>query len=202
MRVGGVRIDKAVAEAFLEAVAPAGMKAAVAAQEEIEAQHEASLAQWRLQVERAQYEAQRAERRYRAVEPENRLVARTLESEWEKRLSELATAEAELAERERKTPKKLTDTQRARIRDLGADLKRAWQAPTTNDRDRKELLGALLEEVCISIDKEACKAHLSLRWRGGAISEIEVSLRSCRQPPLRTDESTNDLIRRLADLCL
>jgi DNA invertase Pin-like site-specific DNA recombinase len=198
MRVGGVRIDKAVAEAFLEAVEPAGMEAAVTAQEEIEAEHEASLAQWRLQVERAQYEAERAERRYRAVEPENRLVARTLESEWETRLSELATAEAELAERERQTPKKLTDAQRARIRDLGADLKRVWEAPTTDDRDRKELLGTLLEEVCISIDKEASKANLTLRWRGGALSEIEVSLRSHRQPPLRTDESTIDLIRRLA----
>ncbi len=88
LRVGGVRIDKAVVHAFLEAIAPAGMEAALA-EKNIEAEHEAALAQWRLQVERARYETERAERRYRSVEPENRLVARTLEAEWETRLSEL-----------------------------------------------------------------------------------------------------------------
>jgi hypothetical protein len=107
LRVGGVRIDKAVASAFLEAVSPAGMDAALQAEQYIKAEHEKALAQWRLQVERARYEAEHAERRYRTVEPENRIVARTLEAEWEQRLGELAKAEAELARRERKHPGRL-----------------------------------------------------------------------------------------------
>ena len=74
------------------------------AEKNIEADHEADIAQWRLQVERARYETERAERRYRSVEPENRLVARTLEAEWESRLSELAAAEAELARRQSQHP--------------------------------------------------------------------------------------------------
>ena len=86
LSVGGVQIDEAVSEAFLEALEPAGVQAALLAAQQREADHEAALAQWQLAVERACYEAEKAERRYRAVEPENRLVARGLESEWEQRL--------------------------------------------------------------------------------------------------------------------
>ena len=89
LRVGGARIDEAVVRACLEAVTPAGVQAALLAEQDLQAEHDAQMGQWRLQVERAAYQAERAERRYRAVEPENRLVARTLEAEWEKRLSPL-----------------------------------------------------------------------------------------------------------------
>ena len=73
------------------------------------------MGQWRLQVERARYETERSERRYRSVEPENRLVARTLEAEWESRLSKLEAAEAELARRQRQHPGPITDEQRTRL---------------------------------------------------------------------------------------
>lgn len=198
LRVGGVRIDQAVVRAFLDTVNPAGIDAALVAENNIQADHEAALAQWRLQVERARYGAQRAERRYRAVEPENRLVARTLEAEWEHRLTELAAAEAELSRRERERPGPITDEQRKRIRLLGNDLNRVWQAPTTTDRDRKELLRTLLEEVNVKVDRAKSKADLILRWRGGAISELEVALRVYKSPPIRTDDDTIELVRRLA----
>jgi DNA invertase Pin-like site-specific DNA recombinase/uncharacterized protein YndB with AHSA1/START domain len=198
LRVGGVRIDEAVTQAFLDAVVPAGMEAALLAEDTIEADHDAALAQWRLQVERVRYEAERAQRRYRAVEPENRLVARTLEAQWEHRLSELADAQAELARRERQRPGRLTDEHRQSIRTLGADLRVVWEAATTTDRDRKELLRALLEEVNIAVERADFKAHLTLRWRGGAISELDVNLRSYKAPRIRTDEDTIELVRRLA----
>jgi DNA invertase Pin-like site-specific DNA recombinase len=198
LRVGGARIDQAVTNAFLEAVAPAGLEAALAAEEGLKIEREASMAQWRLQVERARYEAQRAERRYRSVEPENRLVAQTLETQWEERLGELAAAETELAKRERQQPARLTEEQRDRIRALGADLMRVWESPTTTDRDRKELLRTLLEEVNISVDRAQSQGRLIVRWRGGMISEIEVGLWRCVQAPNRTDEDTIDLLRRLA----
>ncbi len=86
------------------------------------------------------YEAQRAERRYRSVEPENRLVARGLETEWESRLRELASAEAELHRREQQQPGSLDPAQLKRLPLLGSDLRQVWNAPTTTDRDRKELL--------------------------------------------------------------
>ena len=198
LRVGGARIDEAVVRAFLEAVTPAGVEAALQAERDIEAGYEAEIAQWRLQVERAAYEAERAERRYRAVEPENRLVARTLEAEWEKRLKERAIAEADLTRREHLRPHRLTDEQRRQIHTLGTDLKRVWEASTTTDRDRKELLRTLLEDVNIRLQRAECKAHLTLRWRGGAISELDVGLRYRHTPPIRTNEDTLELVRRLA----
>lgn len=200
LQVGGLRIDKAVAHAFLEAVTPAGMEAALRAEQQCEAEYQATIQQWQRQVERAEYEAQRAERRYRSVEPENRLVARTLEVQWEQRLIELDCAQAELARQEQQRPESVTDEQREHLCTLGQDLQRVWDAPTTTDRDRKELLNFLLEEVNIRLEKSDTQstAHLVLRWRGGAICELNVDLRVCRQPAIRTDEQTIDLLRRLA----
>src|SRR5690606_612828 len=94
LTVGGVAIDHAVASAFLDAVTPAAIEAMKMAVEQAHSTHDAVLAQWRLEIERLRYEAEKAERRYRAVEPENRLVARGLETEWENRLRDVASAEA------------------------------------------------------------------------------------------------------------
>ena len=105
VRVGGGQIDQAVTGALLAALTPAGVKAALQAAEALEQDHDAALKQWRLQVERARYQADRAERRYRQVEPEHRLVARGLERDWENALGELAKAEAELALREQQRPR-------------------------------------------------------------------------------------------------
>ena len=200
LNIGGVQIDQALAEAFLEALTPAGAKAALAAAERLEANHDAALAQWRLALERAAYEAERAERRYRAVEPENRLVARGLEAEWERRLRELEQAQAELTRRESQRPKTLTLQERNAILALGADLNRVWAAPTTTHRDQKELLRTLLEEVIIAVHRDEFRAHLTLRWRSGLLTDLDVNLPHSRPATVRTDEDTVALVRRLAAL--
>ena len=105
LRVGGVAIDTAVAAAFLAALQPAALQACLAAAQQLEDGHDAALAQWRRQVEQARYHAGTAERRYRAVDPDNRLVARGLETEWNTALHQLADAENELARRETARPK-------------------------------------------------------------------------------------------------
>ena len=199
MSVGGQGIDAAVAEAFLAALAPAAMDACLAAARQLEDGHDAALAQHQRQVEQARYHATRAERRYRAVDPDNRLVARGLEREWETALRELADAEAELARRETARPKTLTPQEKQAILALGDDLGAVWDAPTTTDKDRKQLLRTLLDEVNITLRRDDPGPHagLVLRWKGGAISELTVPLRR-RQPAIRTDEDTIDLIRRLA----
>ena len=120
LSVGAVQIDEAVAHAVLAALAPCGVEAALAAAERIEADHDGALAQWRLAVERTSYEAQRAERRYRAVDPDNRLVARGLEAEWENCLRELEKAKAELARREQLRPRTLSAHERIRLLALGS----------------------------------------------------------------------------------
>jgi DNA invertase Pin-like site-specific DNA recombinase len=198
LNVGAVQIDDAVAQAVLTALAPLGVEAALAAAERIEADRDGALAQWRLAVERAIYEAQRAERRYRAIDPDNRLVARGLEAEWEKSLRELETAKAELARREQRRPRMLGADERSRLLALGTNLREVWRAPTTTARDKKELLRALLEEVIIAVKKDEYRSHLTLRWRGGALAEIDLDLPRRRATPVRTDEDTVALVRRLA----
>jgi DNA invertase Pin-like site-specific DNA recombinase len=198
LRVGGVRVDQAVVETFLAALSPAGLEAAIVAQSLQDAQHQTALKQFRLQVERAQYEAERAERRYRTVEPENRLVARTLEQDWEHKLKELNVAQTELTRKEQEQRLELTDTQREQIRALGGDLPQVWSASTTTARDRKELLQSLLEEVKINVLTDQAKAHLVLRWKTSAVTELEVFWRTPRVVPIRTDEDTLELVRRLA----
>ncbi len=197
LRIGGTQIDQAVAGALLAALTPAGVKAALQAAEALEQDHDAALKQWRLQVERARYQAERAERRYRQVEPEHRLVARGLERDWERALAELAKAEAELALREQQRPRALTDTERERLLAFGTDLGRVWSAPTTTDRDRKQLLRCLIEEVIIDANREERRATLTIRWGGGAITELAVTLPK-PQPAIRTDEDTIALLERLA----
>jgi DNA invertase Pin-like site-specific DNA recombinase len=198
LNVGGVQIDQAVVDAFLQALTPAAVEATQLAMQQLEADQDAALSQWRLAVERARYAAERAERQYRAVEPENRLVARGLEAEWEKRLRDLAAAEMELQRREQQRPRTLRQEEKNKLRSLGSDLNKVWTAPPTTDRDRKELLRALLEEVVVTIDRPEHRAHLTLRWRGGTLTEVDLSLPRSQPHGIRTDEDTISLLRRLA----
>jgi DNA invertase Pin-like site-specific DNA recombinase len=199
LNVGGQAIDAAVAGAFLAAVSPAAVQACLAAAQQLEAGHDAALHQHRRQVEQARYAALTAERRYRAVDPENRLVARGLETEWNTALRAVADAAAELARREHRRPTRLTDAERATILALGEDLDQVWHAATTTDKDRKQLLRTLLEDVQITVRRNDTHPHadLLLRFNGGALSELTVPLRR-PQPSIRTDEDTIALLRRLA----
>jgi DNA invertase Pin-like site-specific DNA recombinase/predicted DNA-binding transcriptional regulator AlpA len=198
LSVGAVQIDGAVACAVLAALAPAGLEAALAAAERLEANREDALTQWQLAAERARYEAQCAERRYRAVDAENRLVARGLESEWEQRLRELEQTKTELARRERERPRALSAEDRRRLLALGADLQNVWEAATATARDRKELLRTLLEEVIVTVFKAEQRARLTLRWRGGSLTDIDLDLPRQKPAIVRTDEDTIALVRRLA----
>ena len=140
LTIGGTAIEKAVADAFLQAITPATIEATRLSVEQLQANHDAALSQWRLEVERARYEAERAERRYRTVEPENRLVARGLESEWENRLRDLAAAELELRRREQQRPSAIRPEQLHAIKNLSSDIRKVWEASTTTDRVRNSSL--------------------------------------------------------------
>ncbi len=200
LRVGGVAVDAAVTAAFLAALQSAALQACLQAAEQLEQGHDAALEQYRRQVEQARYNAVRAERRYAAVDPDNRLVARGLEAAWEKALAGLAAAEAELARRQAARPKTLSQQERASVLALGDDLGAVWDAPSTTDKDRKQLLRTLIEEVSIAVhrDHDAGRADLVLRWKGGALTELTVPVKRKPASVLRTDEDTIDLVRRLA----
>ncbi len=198
LNVGGVQIDDGVARRFLATLEPVQLAASIAAAERLEVDREAVLNQWRLGVERAGYEASRAERRYRAIDPDNRLVARGLEREWEEKLRALEAAKSELAHRERERPRVLTQEERDHLLSIGPDLARVWHAPSTTSRDRQELLRTLVEEITIKVERDKAAAHLVIRWKAGALDEINLTLPRSRPATIRTDEDTIALIRRLA----
>lgn len=199
LNIGGGQIDEAVSHAFIAALEPAKIAATLAAAERLETDREAALKHWRLGVERASYAANLSERRYRAVDPDNRLVARGLEREWEASLAGLEAAKAELARHEQECPRMLSAQERNRIATLGPDLTAVWNAATTTPRDRKELIGTLIEEVIIKVERDKSAAHLTLRWKGGALIEIDLVLPVKRQATVRTDEDTIALLRRLTE---
>lgn len=198
LQIGGMQVDQSVADSVLEVVRAGGSEAALRAIEQAEGDREASLAQRRLAVERAEYEATRAKRAYQAVDPENRRVARTLERELEQRLEELERERAELALREQERPRQLNPQERAALLTLGEDLPRAWHAPTTTARDRKEVLRALLEEVVLDAPRDQPSARIRLVWRGGLSTELSIERPRIRAATIRTDEDTIALLRRLA----
>jgi hypothetical protein len=154
------------------------------------------LKQWQLGVERAGYEAQRAERRYRAFDTDNRVVVRGLEREWEERLRALDAAKPS-SRRERERPRVISDAEHNRLLGLGPDLAAVWNAATTATRDRKELLRTLIEDVTIAVDRNKAAGPLTLRWKG-ALNEIEIALPRSRPATVRTDEDTIALVRCLA----
>ena len=125
-------------------------------------------------------------------------MARGLERDWEERLRALETAKIELERREKERPRVISQAERDRLLALGPDLAAVWNAPTTTPRDRKELLRTLIEDVTIKVDRDKAAAHLALRWKGGALNEIDLALPRSRPATVRTDEDTIALLRRLA----
>jgi excisionase family DNA binding protein len=196
--LGGLRLEKAVAGAFLETVTPAGVRASGEAIGELERQHDERLRGQRLVLERAEFEAGRARRQFDACEPEHRLVARTLEVRLEQALADLEQERRKLAELEQRRPEPLTAAERRALAHLARDLPRLWDAPTTTARDRKELLRTLVSEAIVTVREPPRRAEVELVWEGGARTELSVPLVRRGPEGKRTDERTVELIRRLA----
>ncbi len=196
--LGGKRLEKAVVAAFLDAVTPAGIEATAGAIRELAEQHEERLAGQRLALERAEFETERSRRQFDACEPENRLVARTLEGKLEQALAASERERGKLAALEQARPAPLTDQERAALTRLARDLPRLWDAKTTSDRDRKELLRTLISEVLLTVHASERRADVEVCWEGGARTELHVQLAANVFERHRTSEDTIELIRRLA----
>ncbi|MBK7583373.1 MAG: recombinase zinc beta ribbon domain-containing protein [Myxococcales bacterium] len=200
--IGGKRIEALVVEAFLDVSAAAGIEAAALAGETLRLEIEATERSWHLQIEKAEYEAQRAERQYLAVEPENRTVARELERRWNERLVELEALRAQAA-RTRRTQRPLSDEELARAQELGKDLHEVWSAPSTTVRDRKRLLRALIEEVQVKSDENftccaSCGREVRLRIVTSSVTAQRVLMHT---PPLRRSSSWCANWRRSSTTC-
>jgi hypothetical protein len=142
--------------------------------------------------------AQLARRQFEAVEPENRLVARTLERAWEQTLVAQRQAEADLAAQRARQPTRLTDDELAWLNRAGADLKAVFHAPSTTWRERKQLVRAIIAEVVITCRAEDHQADVTIVWEGGASTNFTHELNKRGGHYRTTDEDTVDLVRRVA----
>ncbi|QCX82442.1 Helix-turn-helix domain protein (plasmid) [Streptomyces sp. YIM 121038] len=188
-------VDEPVARLLLSALSPGQIELALAAANEVTVRHSRSHRAAELAVERARFDAQRAERAFNAVEPENRLVARTLESRWEARLVALAEAEAALAQVREARPA-LPD--RDGLRALAAGLPRLWWADTTKDRDRKRLLRTLISDVTLLPETDRARARIGVRWHTGATDVLDIRRPHTSAQVRKTPAAARELIAQLS----
>jgi excisionase family DNA binding protein len=192
--VAAATLDEAVAERLLAAVCPEEVALALAAATEVADRQARTTRAAELTVERARYQADRAERAFLACEPENRLVARSLEARWEAKLVALAEAEQALAA----TQARLTPLpQPAELEALTSDLPRLWHAPTTQAKDRKRMLRTLIADVTVLPEPDRAKLRLGIRWHSGATDELLTSRRPSAIKLRRTPSGAVELLRRL-----
>ena len=168
-------LDEPIVDLVLRTLTRDALEDATRVVEIIEQQDAALEQQWRLRLERARYEAKRAERQYDACEPENRVVTRTLEARWNERLVEAERLEHEYQELQKSRRFELSDIDRQRVLQLADDLPRLWRAKTTTNRDRKLLLRLLIKEVSVrQIDVPRPTLRVKVLWHTRAITELEV----------------------------
>jgi len=192
--VSGPSIDAAVEDLLLRMIIPSELELTLAVEQEVESQSSALNEQWKLRLEKAEYEARRAERRYKAVDPDNRVVARTLEGDWETCLRELEAIRHQYEDAKRQRRVQLTSEDRKRIRELARDLPSVWHSPTTQPADRKAMLRIAIEAITIRpIDIPERKSHLQVQWSTGAVDELTI-------PRRRFTSSPNEAIKRVCEL--
>lgn len=190
-------IDEAVARLFLEAVQPPEIELGLAAAREVERQAEQLHQQWKLRLERNRYEAQLAERRYKAVDPDNRVVARTLEREWNEKLQELQELESEYQQRLRRQKLELTEEDRSHILALAKDLPRVWNAPSTTNAERKNLLRIVVQKVALSPTTDPKgRTRVQVVWVTGAVTDFTLP----RRPGFRTRENPPEAVNLIIQL--
>jgi len=172
-QIPGAGIDRLIGDLLVEVVSPMTLDVALTVQYELQSRLEEADRLRQKQVERARYEADLAQRRYMKVDPDNRLVADTLEADWNHKLRALAEAQQEYERRREQDRKVLNEEQRAAILSLATDFPRLWRDPTTRDRDRKRMIRLLLEDVTLIRDKDIT---VHVRFRGGATRTLQLQL--------------------------
>lgn len=177
--VRGDGVDAAVSRLFLEAIQPAQLQVSLATLAQLEDQARQVERQWQLRLERARYEADLARRRYLAIDPENRLVGRNLEKDWNEKLAAVEQLEREQATLPTGVALRLSPEEQQRILHLAEDLPALWHAPTTTAAERKQLLRLLVKDVTLT--KETTTIRVAVRWQTEVCTLLEVARprRSC-----------------------
>ena len=194
--IRGDTLDAAVAQLFLAAMQPAQLEISLTTLEQIETRAQQLDQQWQLRLERVRYQADLARRRLFAVDPENRLVARNLERDWNEKLAEIERLEREYLTWSSPKAFQLGPEERQRILALAQDLPTVWHATTTTYAQRKQLLRCLIKDVTLT--RHQTTIHLGVRWQTEALSELHLPRPQKIYEIQRTSSAVVDQIRQLA----
>jgi DNA invertase Pin-like site-specific DNA recombinase len=165
--LGAAALDALVSEQVLRALEPAALELSLQALHQVGQERERLHRHWQQQLERAAQQAQRAERQYHAVEPENRLVARSLEHAWEEALRAQQALQEDYDRFVQAQPRQVSDGERARIVALARDVPALWHSPQTSASERKEIVRLLVERVVVHVRADSEQAVVDIAWRGG-----------------------------------
>ena len=173
--LAGAPLEQLVRDLVLEVVTPASLELSARAAQECERERAALDRQWRLRLERAAQEANRAFRQYNAVEPENRLVARTLERTWEEALLAQRALEEEYHRFQKTQPVRLSAAERAQIETLARNLPALWQASRTSVAEKRQIVRRLLQRVVVWAPASTQEVKVQLHWAYGTVTEHRVT---------------------------
>jgi DNA invertase Pin-like site-specific DNA recombinase len=198
LSVGSLRTDAAVVEEVLEAIEPVGIEAALQVSEQAVLEDQERRRCVELALERARYEAKRAERQFDQVEPENRLVAAELEGRWNGALAQVAELEGRLQELTTQTAP-VSDEQKRRLLEMGRDLRRLWDEAQAAVELKKRILRTVIEEIVVnSVEAEH---RLQIHWAGGVHTELRVARNKPGMHRRMASGEVIELVRELAKVC-
>jgi excisionase family DNA binding protein len=192
---GGVTVEQAVVEAALDVLAPARMEAMLEAVEQLAARRTEKQRQVEMELERARYDADRCARQYSQVEPENRLVARTLETRWNEVMDRVRVLEQQHAQLSDGQEDVLAKAQES-LRRMALDLPRLWHHPAAPFDLKKRILRTVIKEIVVYVDES--RLRVLIHWQGGQHSEFTLRKRRPGQHRWTTSVETVDLVRQLA----
>ena len=191
-------IDDLVVSLFFEALAPLQIKIALQAVDQLQIERQTLQKQWEQQLEQAQYEVQLAQRQYDAVDPDNRLVASELERRWNDKLEALQTLKNSYAEAQKQCRFTVNEQDKLAVERLAQDLPAVWQAATTTDVERKQLLRYAIAEVQLDGVTTPGKISIRVTWHSGAVTEHQIDRIKVGIWAPRTDHTVVERIRDLS----
>lgn len=194
--IPGTGIDEAIGELLLESVTPLALEVALNVKARLEARLEEANALRKKQVERAQYEADLARQRYMQVDPKNRLVADTLEADWNGKLRAVIEAQEDYEQQRKSDEQMLSEAQKEQILSLATDFSKLWKDPGTSDREKKRMVRLMLEDVTLI---RAEQISVNVRFKGGALKMLTLPLPLSAFMERKTPPEIVEEINRLLD---
>jgi DNA invertase Pin-like site-specific DNA recombinase len=169
--LSGPPLDEFIGEKVLEALEPAALELSLEAARRVESEREELDRLWKVRLERAAYEAQRAGRHYRFLEPENRLVGRQLATDWEGKLASEQKLKEDYRRFSHEQPRPLSEAEREAILRLSEDIPALWEARSTTEKDRKEIVRQVIERVVIDAEGTTERVQVRIEWAGGTSTQ-------------------------------